>query len=276
MTGPLFIITGASRGYGRTLTTLLAKSNLATQHSTFILVARNLDDLKTLAASLQTLPNPLKIIYEVADFSQSDLDPVASSVLSVIPLQEYSAVYLFNNAGSLGPLKRIRDQDAVDIEREIRINVTAPLVLTSKVLKKFADTVPKTVVVNVSSLAAVQPFDCWGIYATGKAARDMFHRNIAVEEEAVQKEQTQSSNGPRVRVLNYAPGPLDTAMQDQIRETMPDIPLRQIYIDMHKEGKLVKTEDSAAILVKLLEEDTYENGTHVDYFEVGPAKVCET
>ena len=154
MADPLFIITGASRGYGRTLTTLLAKSKLATPQSTFILVARTVDDLKILATSLQALPNPPKTIYEVADFSQSDLDPVASSVLSVIPQQDYDTVYLFNNAGSLGPLKRIRDQDAVDIEREIRINVTAPLVLTSKLLRKFADTVPKTVVVNISSLAA--------------------------------------------------------------------------------------------------------------------------
>jgi NAD(P)-dependent dehydrogenase (short-subunit alcohol dehydrogenase family) len=34
-------------------------------------------------------------------------------------------------------------------------------------------------IVNVSSLAAIQPFDSWGIYCTAKAAREMFHRVIA-------------------------------------------------------------------------------------------------
>ena len=37
------------------------------------------------------------------------------------------------------------------------------------------------VVVNVSSLLAVQPFDGWGCYATAKAARDHFHRVLACE-----------------------------------------------------------------------------------------------
>lgn len=40
----------------------------------------------------------------------------------------------------------------------------------------------KTVVINVSSLLAVQPFSNWGLYAAGKAARDRFLGVIALEE----------------------------------------------------------------------------------------------
>lgn len=40
---------------------------------------------------------------------------------------------------------------------------------------------------------------------TGKAARDMFFRTLAVEE-------------PNIRVLNYAPGPCDTDMGKDCRE----------------------------------------------------------
>lgn len=36
----------------------------------------------------------------------------------------------------------------------------------------------KNVVVNISSLAAVQPFESWCGYSAGKAARDMFHRRV--------------------------------------------------------------------------------------------------
>lgn len=36
--------------------------------------------------------------------------------------------------------------------------------------------VSSNVLVNVSSLAALQPFESWSGYSSGKAARDMFHR----------------------------------------------------------------------------------------------------
>lgn len=36
--------------------------------------------------------------------------------------------------------------------------------------------VSNNVLVNVSSLAALQPFESWCGYSSGKAARDMFHR----------------------------------------------------------------------------------------------------
>lgn len=36
-------------------------------------------------------------------------------------------------------------------------------------------------IVNISSLLAVEPFRNWGLYATGKAARDMLLRVLAKE-----------------------------------------------------------------------------------------------
>ena len=51
---------------------------------------------------------------------------------------------------------------------------------------------------------------------TGKAARDIFFDTISKEE-------------PDIRVLNYAPGPLDTDMQKQCRECK-DPGLRQAFI----------------------------------------------
>ena len=42
----------------------------------------------------------------------------------------------------------------------------------------------KADIINVSSLAAVQPFATWGVYCMGKAARDMAHANVAAEFEA--------------------------------------------------------------------------------------------
>jgi short-subunit dehydrogenase len=72
-------------------------------------------------------------------------------------------------AGSLGTLVRI--PQVLDIDQTLRLNVTAPIVHTQTLLKNIND-FSKLLIVNFSSLAALQPFDCWSLYCTGKAARD--------------------------------------------------------------------------------------------------------
>ncbi len=57
-------------------------------------------------------------------------------------------------------------------------------------------------------------------------------------------------------------------MQEQIRTQMPAVELRDVFERMHQENRLVSVEDSANVLIRLLEEDVFENGGHVDYFDV--------
>ncbi len=102
----------------------------------------------------------------------------------------------------------------------------------------------------------------------------MYFRSLALEEDVMQKSESQTlyttstEFRPRTRVLNYAPGPLDTQMQDQIRRSMPPCPTRDVFEDMHRTGKLVKPETSAHVLMRLLEQDSYENGAHIDFYDV--------
>jgi len=56
----------------------------------------------------------------------------------------------------------------------------------------------------------------------GKAAREMFFRVLALEDSSI-------------RVLNYAPGPCETDMQKEIRETSGDLEIRKIF-----QGKIQK------------------------------------
>jgi sepiapterin reductase len=72
-------------------------------------------------------------------------------------------------AGSLGTLVRI--PQIQDIDQTIRLNVTASIVQTQALLNTMNQD-SKLLVVNFTSLAALQPFDCWSLYCTGKAARD--------------------------------------------------------------------------------------------------------
>ncbi|KAH6562595.1 hypothetical protein BASA62_009047 [Batrachochytrium salamandrivorans] len=264
----LFIITGASRGFGRSIALAIADSPLVTSQPTdIILTSRSLVDLTEVKVAVERTfeeadvarRHQLNLNTCAVDFTSSNLDTICDFIVSRSvpePPSAYTTVVLFNNAGTLGTLSRIRDQTMLD-----------------------------AILVNVSSLAAVQPFDTWGVYSSVKAARDMLHRVIAVEEANIEMEGTlpgfatrphpedaqdscASPKSARVRVLNYAPGPMDTDMQTRIRTEMPEVELKQAYIKMHAEGQLVDPNDSARVLVSMLESDDYENGAHVDFYDV--------
>ena len=84
--------------------------------------------------------------------------------------------------------------DPTEVTNYWTLNLTSTLCLTSSVLKAFPDSpgLSRTVV-NISSICALQPFKGWGLYCTGKAARNMMFQVLAAEE-------------PSVRVLSYGPG----------------------------------------------------------------------
>jgi len=54
------------------------------------------------------------------------------------------------------------------------------------------------------------------VHGTGKAARDMMFLTMAAEQ-------------PQILVLNYAPGPVDTAMQVEARTKTGDPELRTMF-----------------------------------------------
>lgn len=81
---------------------------------------------------------------------------------------------------------------------------------------------PQLVLMNITSLCGIEAFATHGQYCIGKAAREMHFAVLA-------KEQAPS---PKVRVLQYSPGPLDTGMQKTIRESPVVLPeLRRMYTD---------------------------------------------
>eukprot|EP00041_Stephanoeca_diplocostata_P009268 m.142167 g.142167 ORF g.142167 m.142167 type:complete len:139 (-) comp17674_c0_seq3:223-639(-) len=121
-------------------------------------------------------------------------------------------------------------------------------------LRTFKHSEGSRTVVNVSSLLAVKPFKAWGMYAMAKSGRDMLFSVIAAEE-------------PAVAVLNYAPGPLDTAMQAEVRRSLCDEEQRSLYASMHVDGKLVTADASAKILIKLICAKNFTSGAHVDYYD---------
>uniref|UniRef100_A0A8C0FRQ6 Sepiapterin reductase n=1 Tax=Bubo bubo TaxID=30461 RepID=A0A8C0FRQ6_BUBBB len=146
--------------------------------------------------------------------------------------------------------------DPDEINSYFAFNVTSALCLTATALQAFgARPGSSRMVVNISSLCAIKPFKNWALYCSGKASRDMMFQVLALEE-------------PDVRVLNYAPGPLDTDMQLIARTKTGDPEMRQFFQSLQESGQLIDCTVSAQKLVNLLEEDTFPSGAHVDFYNV--------
>jgi sepiapterin reductase len=65
---------------------------------------------------------------------------------------------------------------------------------------------------------------------------------------------------PDVRVLNYAPGPVETSMRAQL--------LDQSWTEEIKSGGLgLTTEMTCDRLMAILARDSYASGAHVDYYD---------
>lgn len=49
---------------------------------------------------------------------------------------------------------------------------------------------------------------------------------------------------------------------------MPETELKKFYYQMHKDGSLVDPKSSAEKLLKYLLDDVFENGSHIDYYDL--------
>ncbi|KAI3640968.1 hypothetical protein MIR68_001846 [Amoeboaphelidium protococcarum] len=193
-------------------------------------------------------------------------------------LERASRIFLFHNAGSLGPLVRVQDlyRHSDELTQVVNLNYQSVLVMTSIVMDMCIqqDGLQELFIVNISSLAAVAQFDAWSVYGSLKSARDHFIKSVA-EEYSIQQSSTDNKKIKyQIKCLNYAPGPLSgTDMQPLIRSSMPgDSPVLKQFLDMHQQNELVEASDSARVLWKLLQSDQFTKGEHVDYYDVNNNK----
>lgn len=255
----LCIITGASRGFGRTVAKEV--SRLVKPGSVLVLVARSGDDLRALRTELaESEEGRAGLVVECveADLGQMEgPESVVRASKAALP-EVIDHLILVNNAASLGDVSRYAKSftNMAEVDSYLSLNVSSALCLTASVLQAFPQRPGlRRTVINVSSLCAQQPFPSWVLYCTGKAARAMMFRVLAEEE-------------PDLRVLNYSPGPLDTAMQLVARSETADPSLRKAFSDKFAQGQLLTCEASCAKLMKLLLEDKYTSGAHIDVFDV--------
>jgi NAD(P)-dependent dehydrogenase (short-subunit alcohol dehydrogenase family) len=167
---PLAIVTGASRGLGLALARALARRAWA-----LILDARGPAALEAAARELGELTAVAAIPGDVTDDRhRRALLHAAGDRIDL----------LVNNASALGPSPRpgLAEYSLAELERVYRVNVIAPLALAQLVLPRMPD---GGRIVNVTSDAAVEPYEGWGGYGSSKAALEQCSAILAAEHPAL-------------------------------------------------------------------------------------------
>jgi NAD(P)-dependent dehydrogenase (short-subunit alcohol dehydrogenase family) len=149
------LITGASRGLGLALARELARRSWR-----LVIDARGAADLETAREELAALTEVTAIPGDVAD-------PAHRRAL--IAATGPRIDLLVNNASVLGPSPQpvLADYPLEELRRVFEVNVLAPLALVQLVLPRLTDGAR---VLNITSDAAVEPYETWGGYGSSKAA----------------------------------------------------------------------------------------------------------
>jgi NAD(P)-dependent dehydrogenase (short-subunit alcohol dehydrogenase family) len=186
------VITGASRGLGRAMSLALARRG-----ARLVVDAQGRSALDDVAQELLDAG-----AAAVESLAGSVTDPVHRAAIADAVGRAGRLDLLVNNASTLGPSPQpaLRDYPLEEWSHVYDVNVTAPLALTQLLLPVLQGT--GGTVVNVTSDAAVEPYDGWGGYGSSKAALDQWTAILAAEE-------------PGVHVYSFDPGDMRTQMHQE-------------------------------------------------------------
>lgn len=155
-------------------------------------------------------------------------------------------ILLINNAGIVGSIKRVSDQNESDILPVITVNSIAPMLLCQKLLKATSLKTNLTII-NISSGAAKRAIPSWASYCASKAALEIFSETIYLEE---------MEKGRNIKVYSVSPGVLDTSMQEKIRSAkVEDFSSLDNFRELKATGQLLSPEIVVGKMMNLLQKE---------------------
>lgn len=184
------VVTGASKGLGRALAKGLAEHGWA-----LVVDARGTEELRRVRDEAAEATRVVAVPGDVTDPGHRARVAAEAAALG-------GAALLVNNASDLGPspLPRLVDYPVDALRRVFEVDVLAPLAMVQGLRQQLVR--HRGTVLNISSDAAVEPYEGWGGYGSAKAALDQITAVLAVEE-------------PGLRVLAVDPGDLRTEMHQR-------------------------------------------------------------
>jgi NAD(P)-dependent dehydrogenase (short-subunit alcohol dehydrogenase family) len=186
---PTALVTGASRGLGLALARALAARGWQ-----LVIDARGADALEAARAELADVTRVIAVAGDIAD--PGHRAALATAAAELGPLDA-----VVNNASLLGPSPQpaLAAYPLDELERVYRANVFGPLALIQLVLPQLA---AGGRILNITSDAAVEPYEGWGGYGSSKAALEQLTAILGAEH-------------PDLRVYAVDPGDMRTRMHQE-------------------------------------------------------------
>lgn len=246
----VFIITGASRGLGLAVANTLVDQGEALQ---LICIARRENPELTEKAG----NNGVSLNFLEADLAElGELDTLMDKAFSLVNKDAVKGIYLINNAGTVEPIAPLEKCSHVDIKKNIDINLSAPLILSSAFIRHTRNMNTEKRVVTVSSGASKRAIYGWSAYCSAKAGVNLFTACAAEEEK---------DHEHGVSFAAFSPGVMDTDMQVTIRSSSRENfkPVDD-FRGLKEEGKLRPANVVADKLLQVLLATEFPNGEFVD------------
>ncbi|HVF83794.1 MAG TPA: SDR family oxidoreductase [Sphingomicrobium sp.] len=219
------LVTGATRGLGLAITTRLI-------HDGFRVVATGRADTHALQNLRADFPN--QIAFEPFDLAEvNELQAFVHAINKT-----HGPIFGLVNNAAVGIDGVLGTMHNTDIERVLRINVLAPMILTKYVVRAMM-VCRQGRVINISSIIASTGFSGLTAYAGSKAAMEGFTKSLAREVGRFE-----------ITVNTVAPGFMETEMTaslkgDKLQTILRRSPLR----------RLAAPQDAAAAVAFLLSPD---------------------
>lgn len=228
----VFIVTGASKGIGHALATILE----AEGHKV----------LRVARSNPSHLPNLMEL----------DLTDESANQKILAWLKPYltiaTEITLINNAGMIGPIEQIGELDTTHLQQTIALNITSPMTLSNAFVALTQALPIQKNIVNISSGAGRSVYSGWSVYCTTKAAIDQFSKALHLE---------QSTKPYPIFVTALAPGVIDTDMQVEIRSSnATSFPNIDRFIELKENNQLLSPHQSATMILNYLNSPLMKSG----------------
>jgi NAD(P)-dependent dehydrogenase (short-subunit alcohol dehydrogenase family) len=236
MAAHLTVVTGASRGMG-----LAIAQQLADAGHDLLCVSRKTnaaleEHARQRGVQCEQWPQDLARAAVAAARLETWLEGKAA-----LP---YESVTLINNAALIPPAAPIGAVPLDDLAEGLRVDLEAPLLLTSAFLRATQSWKAQRKVLNISSGLGRRAMASQALYCAAKAGMDHFTRCVALEE-------AQRPNG--AKVCSLAPGVIDTDMQVQLRASDPgQFPDIGYFTGIKEQGALASPEEAARRVIAYL------------------------
>jgi 2-hydroxycyclohexanecarboxyl-CoA dehydrogenase len=215
-TGKVAIVTGGGGGIGRAI--VLKMANLGAKVAIVDLNEENGKNVENEVKSLKSESEAIFVKTDITDFKQAT--EMAKTVFN-----HFGKIDVLINNAAWDKIQLFMETSPELWDKLIDVNLKGPIYVTRAVLEYMIKAEEGGSIVNVLSDAAKVGSTGEGVYSAAKGGMYSFTKSMARELARY-----------KIRVNSTCPGPTDTPLLDQVKETMPkvvaaiekSVPLRRI------------------------------------------------